>query len=344
MRMLIAVFAMLALITAAQTVLARRAAGESVAFWSTLFFTTAIWTAWVALIPTIVWLGRRFDFRAGHRATSGALHLTAALLAHVITMLLAVVLGVALYNPEEAITWEMVQRAVLLSSRLPLSIITYAGIIGLDRALGLWQALSDRELQSVRLEAQASRARLDALAARLHPHFLFNALQSVSALVDEDPARARSMLAQIGDLLRDVLAVPDDGDVTLHEEVALLGRYLAIEEIRFADRLRIVIDVAPEAAAVPVPRLLLQPLAENALRHGLAPQSRGGTLHISAHKVESRVVIRIHNDGAPLPALMRQGVGLGTTRERLTARYGAAATFALRPTPDGVEAVLELPA
>jgi LytS/YehU family sensor histidine kinase len=251
---------------------------------------------------------------------------------------------VKLDNPEEAITWEMVQRAVLLSSRLPLSIITYAGILGLDRALGLWQALSDRELQSVRLEAQATRARLDALAARLHPHFLFNALQSVSALIDEDPARARSMLAQIGDLLRDVLAVPDEGDVALQEEVALLGRYLAIEEIRFADRLRIVIDVAPEAAQVLVPRLLLQPLAENALRHGLAPQSRGGTLQITASRSDGRVTIRIHNDGVPLPAVLRHGLGLGMTRERLAARYGSAATFVLRPAGGGVEAVLELPA
>jgi two-component system LytT family sensor kinase len=344
MRLLVGVFVLLAIVTTAQTVLSRRASGEAGEFWLTMFYSASIWATWVALVPVIVWLGRRFDFGTGHRTLSGLIHLVAALIVHAITMLLGVVLGVALYSPEETITWEMIQRAVFLSSRLPLSIIIYAGIIGLDRALGLWHALADREVQSVRLEAQATRARLDALAARLHPHFLFNALQSVSALIDEDPARARSMLAQIGDLLRDVLAVPDDGDVPLQEEIALLSRYLAIEEIRFADRLRVEIEVSPEVAAFPVPRLLLQPLAENALRHGLAPLPSGGTLRITAIREGERVRITMHNNGVPLSTAMRQGVGLAMTRERLAARYGNAASFALRQVPDGVEALLELPA
>lgn len=344
MRLMLVVFVMLAVVTTAQSVLSRRASGEEGQVWLTMFYSAAIWLSWVLLVPVIVWLGRRFDFRAGTRVRSVLLHLAAAVLIHAITMLVSVLLGVALYNPEEAITREMLQRAVLLSSRLPLSIIIYTGIIGLDRAVGLWHALGERELQSVRLEAQASRARLDALAARLHPHFLFNALQSVSALIDEDPARARSMLAQIGDLLRDVLVVPDDGDVSLREEVALLGRYLAIEEIRFADRLRIVFEVSPDAAVVPVPRLLLQPLAENALRHGLAPLPGGGTLRIEATRQDGRVTIRVHNTGMPLATTMRQGVGLAMTRERLAARYGDVASFALRPVADGVEATIELPA
>ena len=345
MRLLIGVFVLLAVVTTAQTLLARRASGEEGQVGLTMFYSGAIWVSWVALLPLIVWLGRRFDFRAGHRFRSVLLHLFAALLVHALTMMASVWLGVMLFNPEEDITVRMLQQAVLLSSRLPLSIIIYAGIIGLDRALGLWHALADRELQSVRLEAQATRARLDALAARLHPHFLFNALQSVSALIDEDPVRARSMLAQIGDLLRDVLSVPEDGDVTLQEEVALLGRYLAIEEIRFADRLRIVIDLPADAATVLVPRLLLQPLAENALRHGLAPLPAGGTLRIAATRTGDRVTIRVFNDGAPLPTSMRQGVGLAMTRERLAARYGDAASLVLRPAAGGgVEAVVEVPA
>jgi sensor histidine kinase YesM len=340
MRLLVVVFGLFALVTAAQAVLARRAAGESGDFWPTVLYSVAIWGGWVVLIPGIVWLGRRFDFRPGLRFGSVAVHLLGALVAHVLTTLAGLVIGIAVSAPEEAITVEMVQRAVLLSSRLPLSLITYAAIIGLDRALGLWQALAERE---VRLEAQATRARLDALAARLHPHFLFNTLQSVSALVDEEPARARVMLAQLGDLLRDLLAVSDEGDVTLAEEVALLGRYLAIEETRFADRLRVRLDVAPDAAGVAVPRLLLQPLAENALRHGLSPQPQGGTLQVTARRHGGRVTIRIHNDGRPLAEGPRAGVGLTVTRERLQARYGADAAFELRAVPDGVEAVVEIP-
>lgn len=344
MRLLVGAFVLLAVVSTAQTVLSRRVAGEEGQVWLTMFYSASLWVSWVVLMPVIVWLGRRFDFRAGHRIHSVILHLVAALLVHAFTMMAGVWLGVVLFSPEEVITFAMLQRAVLLSSRLPLSMIIYAGIIGLDRALGLWHALADRELQSVRLEAQATRARLDALAARLHPHFLFNALQSVSALIDEDPVRARSMLAQIGDLLRDVLSVPEDGDVTLQEEIALLSRYLAIEEIRFADRLRIVVELSPDAAAVLVPRLLLQPLAENALRHGLAPLPAGGTLRITATRAGDRVMVRVHNDGTSLPTTARQGVGLAMTRERLAARYGTAASFALRQVAGGVEALLELPA
>src|SRR5690606_39083599 len=152
------------------------------------------------------------------------------------------------------------------------------------------------------------------------------------------------MLAQIGDLLRDVLGVPDDGDVSLHEEVALLTRYLAIEEIRFADRLRIVIDIAPEAGGVMVARLLLQPLAENALRHGRSPRAGGGTLSISAVRSGPMVRITLHNDGLPLPTAMCHGMGLAMTHERLSARYGPAAKLELRGAVDGVVAILELPA
>ncbi|MBK7594121.1 MAG: histidine kinase [Gemmatimonadetes bacterium] len=122
---------------------------------------------------------------------------------------------------------------------------------------------------------QATQARLDALAARLEPHFLFNALQSVSALIDSDPVRARTMVAQIGDLLRDALAAPESGEVPLREELRLLGRYLSIEETRFADRLHVEWAIAPDTEAVMVPRFLLQPIVENALRHGLAVLPEG---------------------------------------------------------------------
>jgi hypothetical protein len=342
--LLLPVFLVLAVVTTAQTVLSRRASGESGEFWSTVVYSAATWAAWVVLIPAILWLGRRFDFRRERRTASILVHVGAAFLAHSLTMGLSLVLGIALYSPDESITMEMVQRVVLLSGRLPLSFITYAGILGLDRALAVWSALAEREVQSARLRAQATQARLEALASRLQPHFLFNALQSVSALIDEDPARARSMLALLGDLLRDVLAAPDDGEVPLHDEIALLRRYLAIEEIRFADRLRVRYDVSEEVARVAVPRLLLQPLAENALRHGLAPLPEGGTLTIAAHPGARGVTIRVHNTGLPIPTSTRQGVGLAMTRERLAARHGDAAAFTLRPASEGgVEAVVELP-
>lgn len=336
-------FLVLSMVTTLQSFLSARASGESQSIGVLLAFGVLSWGSWMVLAPGIVWLGRRFNFSPGRRIVSISVHAVAAVVSYAASLLLVIWLGITFFNPEEQITWAMIQRSLLGSSRLTLSLLTYAAILALDRAVRLWQIAAERETRAAKSEAQASRAHLDALAARLHPHFLFNALQSVSALIDEDPARARTMLAQIGDLLRDVLVVPDDGDVSLGEELALLGRYLAIEEIRFADRLRIRIEMAPEVAAVPVPRLLLQPLAENALRHGLAPQPQGGTLHISAARRDGRVVVRIHNDGVPLPTNLRHGVGLAMTHERLAARYGGAASLQLRSVDGGVEAVLDLP-
>jgi LytS/YehU family sensor histidine kinase len=271
-------------------------------------------------------------------------HLVGGLVSHVLTTTVAVWIGVRLYNPQEAITWEMLRQATLLSSRLPLSVITYAGILAVDRAVTLFHALTERRLVAARLEAQATRARLEALAARLQPHFLFNALQSVGALVDEHPARARAMLAQLGDLLRDVLAAPTETELPLEDEVALLARYLAIEEIRFADRLTVQYAIDPATRAVPVPRFLLQPLAENALRHGLAPLPGHGTLRIASRRDGNAVELTVWNDGLRLSDSLREGVGLATTRERLAARYGGRATFALGPHTGGVAATIRIPA
>lgn len=344
MGILIVVFGVLAAVTAIQAVLARRAAGEPGDVWPTVGYSAAVWLAWLVLVPIIVRLGRRHDFAPRRRLSSAAVHLVGALVAHTLTTAVAVWVGVTLYNPQEAITWEMLRQATLLSSRLPLSVLTYAGVLAADRALTLYQALTEREVLSARLEAQATRARLETLAARLQPHFLFNALQSVGALVDEDPARARTMLAQIGDLLRDVLAAPGETEVALEDEVALLARYLAIEEVRFADRLVVEYDIDPASHAVRVPRFLLQPLAENALRHGLAPQPGRGTLRVTSRREPDAVELTIWNDGVPLPGAMREGVGLATTRERLAARYDGQATFRLVPQGGGVAATVRLPA
>ena len=201
---------------------------------------------------------------------------------YVVSVFVLIWISLQLLSPTEALTREMITRTLLTSSRLSLAIFTYVTILALDHVLLTREALRRRELQASRLEATATQARLDALAARLEPHFLFNALQSVSALIDRDPARARTMLAQIGDLLRDALASPESGEVSVHEERRLLGRYLAIEETRFADRLHVEWVVAPDTEAVMVPRFLLQPIVENALRHGLAVLPEGGRLRITA--------------------------------------------------------------
>ncbi len=333
----LAAFLVLSLVSALQSYLSARAGNEDRPFGAMLLYGMAGWAAWLLLVPPIIWLGRRFDFARGRLLASIAVHALAVLGSYVITMTLLVWLGIRIFNPDEPFTRAMLVRTLLASSRLSMVLAIYAVILVIDRALRLWQALAVRETQAV-------RARLDVLAARLQPHFLFNALQSVSALVDEDPPRARRMLAQLGDLLRDALAEQRDGMVTLAEEIALLRRYLAIEEVRFADRLRVEVDLGPGTEAVPVPRFLLQPLAENAIRHGLAPRPEGGRLRVRARRTGDTLELSVWNDGAPLAARVSDGVGLATTRERLATTYRDRATLLLCTAERGVEARVTLPA
>lgn len=343
--LLLAVFGALTLLTAAQGYLSRKASGEAAPLGDVLAVGAAAWVGWLALAPLIIALGRRVPFTRATWLRATAVHAAAMTVCYVLSVTALIWISLTLLSPTETMTREMITRTLLTSSRLSLAIFTYVTILALDHVLLTREALRLRELQASRLEASATQARLDALAARLEPHFLFNALQSVSALVDQDPTRARTMLAQIGDLLRDALAAPESGDVPLREEVRLLARYLTIEETRFADRLRVAWAIAPDTEAVMVPRFVLQPVAENALRHGLAVRPEGGQLRISAARHADRLRLVVWNDGAELPHTPSEGVGLATTRERLAARYGAAASLTLRAADGGgVETVIEVPA
>ena len=343
--LLLAVFGALTLLTAAQGYLSRKASGEAAPLGDVLAVGAAAWVGWLCLAPLIIWLGRLVPFTRATWLRATLIHAVALTGCYVLSVTALIWISITLLAPTEVMTREMITRTLLTSSRLSLAIFTYVTILALDHVLLTREALRLRELQATRLEGQATQARLDALAARLEPHFLFNALQSVSALIDSDPTRARTMLAQIGDLLRDALAAPEAGEVPLREELRLLGRYLTIEETRFADRLRVEWVVASDTEAVMVPRFLLQPIVENALRHGLAVRPEGGRLRITATREPQRLRLVVWNDGAPLPATLREGVGLATTRERLAARYGVAASLTLRAeAAGGVETVIELPA
>lgn len=343
--LLLAVFGALTVVTSAQGYLSRKASGEAGPLRDVVAVAAAAWVGWLCLAPLIIALGRRVPFTRATWLRATLVHLVAMTICYVITVLALIWISIQLMSPEEAVTREMVTRTLLTSSRLSLAIFTYVTILALDHVLLTREALRAQELQATRLEGQATQARLDALAARLEPHFLFNALQSVSALIDSDPARARTMVAQIGDLLRDALAAPESGEVPLREELRLLGRYLSIEETRFADRLRIEWSIDPATESIAVPRFVLQPIAENALRHGLAPRPEGGRLRIAATVHDGRLRLVVWNDGTPLSAARDEGVGLATTRERLAARYGAAASMTLRAAAEGgVETVIELPA
>jgi signal transduction histidine kinase len=231
-------------------------------------------------------------------------------------------------------------RNSLVYDSLP-SLLTLLAILGAAYA---WHQ-HDR---STRLEAQLSQAELQALRAQLQPHFLFNTLNSISVLLEEDPKAANQMLLHLSDLLRVMTQRTGSPEISLREELDLIRTYLEIEQTRFRDRLTVRFENDPAALDARIPSLLLQPLVENAVRHGVAPRSTPGLIHISTHRNNGSVRILIRDNGPGIPAdnsaRPGHGVGLSNTRARLELLYGKDHRFTLENAPGGgLESLIEIP-
>lgn len=228
---------------------------------------------------------------------------------------------------------------VLLGGRSTVGLVFYFAL------LGAGTALEARDRAST-LSVQLAQAQVRALQMQLHPHFLFNTLHAIRVLVREDPAGAERTLVLLGDLLRQTLAGAHSQTVTLQQELAFLGLYLDIERTRFSDRLSIEYNVAPDTLDLPVPNLILQPLVENAIRHGVAHRSEPSTITVSGRRQDGVLSLSVRNDGPPLASsgIEPAGIGLATTRERLAHLYGADASLTLCDLPEGgVQAEVRLP-
>ncbi len=206
--------------------------------------------------------------------------------------------------------------------------------------------LRARELAASRLEGQLAQANLQMLKMQLHPHFLFNTLNAISSLMHRDVEAADRMIVRLSDLLRMALEKDDRHQVRLESELEFLHRYLAIEQIRFRDRLKVDIDVEPVCLSAQVPRLILQPLVENAIRHGIAMRSAAGRLAIRARRRGARLDLSVADDGPGLPPNrpLRPGVGLANTQARLAQLYGGDGSLELVDGEGGgFEVVVEIP-
>src|SRR5712692_1114217 len=216
------------------------------------------------------------------------------------------------------------------------NVLVYAMVAGLYHA---WRA--------ARLEMQLVQARLDALVGQLQPHFLFNTLHTISAFVLEDPKQANRMIARLSELLRQSFNTERGPLVTLEEELELLDHYVAIQEARFGDRLRVTFRVDPRAASAVVPTLLLQPLVENAIRHGAVPNGAVAEVSIAAVREGDSVHLEVRDNGPGIVASNgRSGLGLTNTRARLVELYGASHRFDLTNAPSpgrGAVATIEIP-
>jgi two-component system, LytTR family, sensor kinase len=235
-----------------------------------------------------------------------------------------------------------------LRGQFLVKILIYTAVAATGAAMTLYERYQDRQMAATRLQAELSTARLQALRGHLQPHFLYNSLHSVAALAraGDTPGVVR-LIAALSDLLRHVL---DAGDhhATLREEVQIVERYLEIQRARFADRLEFTVDLAPDVADARVPLLIVQPLVENAVRHGLAPRVRGGSLSVRAFCDNGRTRIDVEDNGVGLPARWSlhdaTGTGIRNLASRLAAEFGDAAALEVTPREGGgVRATVTLP-
>jgi signal transduction histidine kinase len=228
----------------------------------------------------------------------------------------------------------------IVASRLPI----YLAIISAAHALLFFRRVQERERRALGLEASLAKARLEALKMQLQPHFLFNSLNAIAELVHAQPTAAEEMLVNLSDLLRLTLSTSGEQELPLSRELEFVEHYLAIEHVRYGDRLRFELDVAPDTTIALVPAFLLQPLVENAVRHGLEPHPTAGLLTIRVRREDDLLRLIVADNGVGFPAgqTPREGIGLGNTRARLRELYGDAAQLRMR-NGGGVSVEISIP-
>jgi two-component system LytT family sensor kinase len=299
---------------------------------------------WALLAPLVTWAARRFPVWAGRRrARNWAFQLVA--------MVSFVVLHVALFS-FVARLFDPAVRAVsaarafgqYLLSWTVLDAIVFCLLVAVHHAVIYYRVSKDRALRASQLEARLAQSQLQMLRMQLQPHFLFNTLHSISALMHKDVRRADSMIAALSDLLRMSLQHIGAQEVPLQTELDFLQRYVEIMSLRFGDRLTVAIDVAPETRDARVPNLFLQPLVENAFRHGFGDAVGRGTVTVSVRRMGDMLSCEVVDDGRGLRPGHREGVGLSSTRQRLAHLYGDRHSFALLGAPgQGVRVSMAIP-
>jgi len=232
--------------------------------------------------------------------------------------------------------WKRYTHLNYLARELFICTFSYGLLVAIRMAMNAYRLAAERRLRASELETELARTHLRALQMQLRPHFLFNALHTVAALVRTGESRkAVRTLSELGELLRWMLEEGETQLVPLRRELDLLDHYLRIEQIRFQDRLTTQVDVEPRALEALVPTLILQPLVENAVHHGLARAARPGRIDVSVHVDAPMLCIEVRDTGAGPSPSGREGIGLGNTRARLERLYGSGHRFELRASENG---------
>jgi two-component system, LytTR family, sensor kinase len=316
---------------------------QSIDWRGTVLSSLAQWWPWGLLTPVIIAIDQRLLLSNRPLALRVSAHL---LLGPIFTVAYAYI-SACLAAVIRVGTWSQVLDPKLLAAawhEMFWSLLVYGLIVGVWEAHQYQQRYVSAELRMQRLERNFAEARLNSLRMQLDPHFLFNALNTISAQAEREPRLARKMIEHLGDLLRFSLTSRSRHVVPLAEELACLDHYLAIQKIRFGDRLCVRITLSADVNHALVPSMLLQPLVENAIRHGLAPRSGGGTVSIGVERSGDTLHVKVLDDGVGLPPIWppenQSGLGISVTRARIVGLYPPGSShFSVHPRAEGGTAV-----
>lgn len=337
------------LFAASQAVLTARAEGKHHPL-PPLFATEfASWLPWALATPLIVGLTRRYPLNRGVNARAIGVHLSAFVVLSIVTELLSASLQVA-FNPWGNRKWPTFVEtfSTTLIFQVLLFFVVYVLILTATYLIDAHERIARQATEAAQLSEELSKAQLAALRGQMEPHFMYNTLNSIAGLVrDERGKEAIGMIVGLSEFLRRASEDSHRSQVTLAEEVEYLQRYLDIQKLRFGDRLQVRIDIPADLLHAQVPNLLLQPLVENTIKHGIAKRIAGGTVRITAAHQNDALLLTIHNDGPALPADWQPaqiGVGIGNLRTRLQILHGEQCGLQLRSAEGGgVEVLVNLP-
>ncbi len=338
---------LLAILSSALAISFTRALGRPATNWvSLVVLNAAYWYVWALFTPSIVWLSQHFRFERQGLVRALLIHVPSVALfsfAHI-----AVMAGVQWWLASARSSyplWSEIQRSALMN--FDWEMMTYWAIAGLSHAVLYYRESRDRALRSSQLETKLIEAQMASLRHQLQPHFLFNTLHAVSTLMHRDVDAADRTLMCLSDLLRMTLENLGRHESPLKAELDFLSKYLEIEQTRFADRLVVRFDIEPEALDALLPTLLLQPLVENAIKHGVSKKVGPGHIDIRARQDHDKLWVEVRDDGQGLSetalTALQKGIGVSTTRARLQHQFGADFRFEFHRLEEGVAVVVAVP-
>ncbi|MBX7151243.1 histidine kinase [bacterium] len=303
--------------------------------WSdSLMYALPEWYTWGLLSPVILALGRRFPIQSGLLRRL-PIHLLACAGLAVLHLTVYSLVNILLRSEYSTAAYIKAIQSTLIF-KFHWNVLAYWVILGVQQGVNFYKSYRESELRSAQLQSQLVQAQLQALKTQLNPHFLFNTLHAITALIHTKPDEAERMIAQLSDLLRLSLDYVGVQEVALFQEMEFLNKYLEIEKTRLGDRLQIVTAIQTDTLQARVPNLLLQPIVENAIRHGIAPFTRAGILEISSFLENDRLNLVIRDNGGGLNGKKpTEGIGLSNTRSRLKQLYGTQQTFELKSNESG---------